>query len=30
VLLDFDQAEHDPQRADQARRTAADDDIVIV
>ncbi len=30
VLLDFDQAERDPQRADQARRKAADDNIVIV
>ena len=30
VLLDFDQAERDPQRADRARRTAAENDIVIV
>jgi hypothetical protein len=30
VLLDFDQAERDPQRADLARRTAAEADIVIV
>ena len=30
VLLDFDQAERDPQRADRATRTAAENDIVIV
>lgn len=30
ALLDFDQAERDPQRADQARRKAADNNIVIV
>ena len=30
VLLDFDQAVRDPQRADRAQRTAADNDIVIV
>lgn len=30
VLLDFDQAERNPQRADQAQRVAADNDVVIV
>jgi hypothetical protein len=30
ALLDFDQAERDPQRADRARQIAADNDIVIL
>jgi hypothetical protein len=30
VLLDDDQAQRDPQRADRAKRTAAENDIVIV
>lgn len=30
VLFDFDQAERNPQRAEQARRMAADHDIVIL